>query len=94
MKIIMWENDAFKKCHPSVVADLKMMIDAREKGLRTVMHWNEIKHCHVTRAYRTIWSLSEASMNEYYKNDIPIGNEQPTTNFLKEILTGIQNAIS
>jgi hypothetical protein len=61
MKLIMWQGDTFKKCHHSVLIDIRDYIQMREKGLRTVLQWNNIKHFHVTEAYRTIWSLTESS---------------------------------
>lgn len=91
MNIMMWENDSFKKCHPSALSDLRNYIEMRERGFRTVSQWDEIKHFHVTEAFRTIWSLTEDSFKDMFEHGKPIGQEQPTLTFIKQIYEAIHH---
>jgi hypothetical protein len=89
---IMWEGDRFKTCHISTVINLKDFINMRNAGIRTVIPWEDLKHCHVTEAYRTIWSITESYFEKVFESGTPIGQTQPPTELVSYILNAITAA--
>ena len=71
--------------------ELNQYISLREKGFRSNIYWEDLKHSWVTEDGRTIWSLAEEFLNSQER---PIGVFQPPLSWFKNLYSELLNAKS
>lgn len=79
-------GDAFNNVHSSVLWEFKDYIKMRQKNLPTNVVWGEIKHNHVMKSGRTVWSLTTEYFTKLYANKVPIGMTHCPLDFIEYIL--------